>query len=350
MRGNTGFSHNPKPTHPTTHTDILAEAVLQAAYGSLWHQGRPVTPDYSNEAGGYRVIVQNAGLDWEVEQQNLFDETQAMLRRFAVWCRSDNGDHLGIFGTASTLQNDYVISMLVPLLETPALRFDVGGFVGRGREVWLLLGFRPGDDAVRARYAEAGLAPYILLRKRHPSKRILFQELFFYRGVTVFPPPAAVRNCERSGEVLTVGDNALADRHLDTDLVRAFEDRARSISARIDALAAQELGVRGFGRILDKVLPAPPEDVYSSQYAAASRRWLERREAMTTHYYAAARAAGGAPSLSRWAAYIGAVCALELEDAAFPNRGERLNAVYPGGTLDRIKRRIWGMLCRGGGR
>jgi hypothetical protein len=76
------------------------------------------------------------------------------------------------------------------------------------------------------------------------------------------------------------------------------------------------------------------------------RRWQARREAMSTHFHAVARAAGGDPSLNRWAAYVGAACALELERDVFPSRGERLNAIYPGGTLDRTKRRIWALRSR----
>jgi phage/plasmid-like protein (TIGR03299 family) len=152
--------------------DFKGEWTMAAAVESMmyfgatpWHGlGNPVSED---AAGDVAQSIQAAGLDWEVNKEQLQTSAGEVVPGAWATIRQNDRRALGVVGDQYTvLQNRDAFNWFQPFLDTKQVRFETAGSLHNGEIVWAMaklagnLEVGKGDD----------VAKYLLLAHSHSGR------------------------------------------------------------------------------------------------------------------------------------------------------------------------------------
>jgi phage/plasmid-like protein (TIGR03299 family) len=315
---------------------------------TAWHgEGRTVRPgllEMLDPEEKSMVIMQAAKLDWEVEARDIrihsgeFGQSP-LIPGWKAFTRSDNGRVLTVAPESYTpLQNRELLRLVEPMMGEGIFRFETAGALRDGQDVWALFTFNPKDEAVAAYFGAEGIIPYALLANNHARSR----------AVTIMETPVRVVCANTLGMAAgSVGKKAgrypgaISLRHTSNVKSASVEavqqlwgqitERYRAVAGSYEALKATYLEQEEFEREVLDVLAPLPEDTEAPRFESTLARQESRRSVVQGLWEGEGRGLRG--DGSAWEAYNAAAEALDHYPDAFPTRKNRLQGLFPGGTL-----------------
>lgn len=196
------------------------------------------------EAPGSKEALYLAGLNWKVEQQDVYTEEEFIIPGYKVNVRDSDLAILGIVSDKyRVVQNDEAFAFTDDLLEE-GVRYETAGALQGGRKVWILA-------KMPKRYEILGdeIEPYFLLMNSHDGSS----------GFTVAMTPVRVVCNNTLNLALKKAPRIWTSRHTTNVLSRMTEaqetyikvkDYMNELDKEIETLAAKRLS----GQVVTKLL------------------------------------------------------------------------------------------------
>jgi phage/plasmid-like protein (TIGR03299 family) len=149
------------------------------------------------EPANAELAIQAAGLDYQVELQDMTTPRGSLVPGRKAVVRSDTDDVLGVVSDSyTTIQNHECFSFLDSIVSAGELKYHTAGALGKGEKVWMLAKL-PGE--IRLKDSEDVTEQYLLLSNSHDGRSAL--RVFFtpIRVVCANTLGAAERRGQGSG-------------------------------------------------------------------------------------------------------------------------------------------------------
>ena len=149
------------------------------------------------EPANAELAIQAAGLDYQVELQEMTTPRGSVVPGRKAVVRSDTDDVLGVVSDSyTTIQNHECFSFLDSIVSAGELKYHTAGALGKGEKVWMLAKL-PGE--IRLKDSEDVTEQYLLLSNSHDGRSAL--RVFFtpIRVVCANTLGAAERRGQGSG-------------------------------------------------------------------------------------------------------------------------------------------------------
>ncbi len=323
---------------------------------SAWHQlGRTVRPEQfegMNAEEKAQLIMQAGRLDWTVDKLDVRDEDGVTLKGWKAFRRSDTDKLFGVYRDSYTiLQNTELFELVAPMIDEGMVTFETAGAIREGSDVWAMFRFNPDNDAVSEFFEQETIIPYLLLANNHDYKRLISIQQTMIRVVCKNTLSAATGAFGESRRSAGRYPGTVRLRHtrnvksLSVDAVQELwgdmTNRYIAVQESYAALKMRHLQWEEFEtNVLDIVAPLPEIDALqpSKQFRATFERAFDRRHLVTALYRGAGRGING--NETAWNAYMATTEALDHYEEAFPTRGDRLQAIYQGGSLANKKQDV----------
>lgn len=322
---------------------------------TAWHQHGVHIPQESfagrTTAEKIEVVLEKARLNWTVEPHDVYDVNGQIIKGWKSFERDDTSHRMGVFPESYTImQNRDLLTLVEPLIDAGMVEWDTAGALRNGEDVWFLMRFNPNDEAVADFFKANGTIPYALLANNHARKKLL----------TIMETMIQVVCANTLGAALgTYGRRRRAGRYPGAILLRHTKNvKSLSVEAVNDlwgditnrygkvqeayiAMKHRFLSLEEFdANVLDIVSPLPemPTDGGDGRYEMALGRAVDRRALVTRLYKGDGRGIDGEPTA--WNAYMATTEAVDHYADDFRTRVNRLQAIYPGGSLANKKQDV----------
>lgn len=228
-----------------------------------WHRlGTPVT-----EALDAAAAIRAAGLDWDVEMQEVYTREGLAIAEWRVVRRCTDQAILGmVTETYRPIQNREAFAFADALLGMGA-RFETAGSLAGGGRVWLMArlpeAYHVLDDPATV---------YLTLTNGHDGKHAFQAIISPVRVVCENTLNLAIRSARRSWSVVHVGDPAarLEAARQALDLTAGY---LKALNAKAEQFAAQRISGGEWNDLVDQVL-VPRESARETERRRALRETI----------------------------------------------------------------------------
>lgn len=318
---------------------------------TAWHQfGRTITKEEFEKLSTEektRLVLERGRLLWTVDPDDVYTREGNLITGWKQFIRSDTSKLMGVFPESYTvLQNEDLFKLVEPMVDIGMAEFETAGVLREGEDVWALFRFNPQDPVVQEFFTEEGGIPYLLLSNNHARKRLLaiMETMIWVCCANTMGAALGTYGKRRQagrypGAVLLRHTKNVASLSVDAvnDLWGRMTERYQKVVASYKQMKQRFLEKEEFETfVLDLVAPLPEED--SPRFELTFEKAMQKRGLIEGLWNGRGRGITG--DHSAFEAYMATSEALDHYPTVFKTRVDRLQAVFPGGSIANKKQDV----------